>query len=68
MGSRATTYKVTGGADVAQRAGEESRTAKACIVDPFEAHRKRPLVEHLDDFRRELEARLIVKARKRPRG
>jgi integrase len=27
------------------------------IVDPFEAHRKRPLAEHLQDYRRELEAR-----------
>src|SRR5262249_1130887 len=27
------------------------------IIDPFEAHRKRPLREHLADYRRELEAR-----------
>ncbi len=27
------------------------------IRDPFAEHRKRPLAEHLDDFRRELEAR-----------
>src|SRR3954452_238531 len=30
---------------------------KAGIVDPFGPHRKRPLAEHLADYRRELQAR-----------
>src|SRR5262249_14960558 len=35
----------------------KAELAKAGISDPFEAHRQRPLAEHLDDFRRELLAR-----------
>jgi hypothetical protein len=35
----------------------KAELGKAGVADPFEAHRKRPLREHLADFRRELEAR-----------
>lgn len=35
----------------------KSELAKVGICDPFEDHRKRPLAEHLDDFRRDLESR-----------
>jgi excisionase family DNA binding protein len=31
--------------------------AEAGMADPFQAHRKRPLAEHLADYRREVEAR-----------
>lgn len=40
--------------------GERCRKAEmgqAGAVDPYEAHNRRPLAEHLDDYRRELEAR-----------
>src|SRR5207249_9249677 len=30
---------------------------KSGLTDPFEEHRKRPLTEHLEDFRRYLEAK-----------
>ena len=36
---------------------KKAELAKAGIVDPFEAHRKRPLVEHLADYIGELKAR-----------
>jgi integrase len=36
---------------------KKAELAKVGIFDPFEEHRKRPLAEHLEDFRRELEAR-----------
>jgi hypothetical protein len=35
----------------------KAERAEAGLGDPFEKHRKRPLDEHLADFRRELEAR-----------
>lgn len=35
----------------------KAEMGKAGVVDPFEAHRDRPLAEHLADFRRDLEAR-----------
>src|SRR5262245_8408997 len=35
----------------------KAELGRAGIGDPFEEHRKRPLSEHLADFRRELEAR-----------
>jgi hypothetical protein len=36
---------------------KKAELGRAGICDPFEAHRKRPLTDHLGDFRRELEAR-----------
>jgi integrase len=36
---------------------KKAELGRAGISDPFEAHRKRPLTEHLADYRRELEAR-----------
>jgi integrase len=35
----------------------KAELGRAGISDPFEGHRKRPLTEHLADYRRELEAR-----------
>jgi integrase len=35
----------------------KAELGRAGIADPFEEHRKRPLLEHLEDYRRELEAR-----------
>jgi len=34
----------------------KAELGKAGLLDPFEAHRRRPLSEHLDDYRRYLEA------------
>jgi integrase/recombinase XerC len=36
---------------------KKAEMARAGICDPYEAHRKRPLAEHLDDFRREMESK-----------
>jgi hypothetical protein len=36
---------------------KKAELGRAGIVDPFEEHTKRPLADHLADFRRELEAR-----------
>jgi integrase len=35
---------------------KKAELARAGIADPFECHRSRPLVDHLDDYRRFLEA------------
>src|SRR5262249_45196727 len=35
----------------------KAELARAGVVDPFERHRERPLSEHLDDYRRHLEAK-----------
>jgi integrase len=36
---------------------KKAELGRAGMLDPFEEHRKRPLAEHLADYRRELEAR-----------
>ena len=36
---------------------KKAEMARAGISDPYETHRKRPLSEHLDDFRREMDSK-----------
>ena len=36
---------------------EKAEAGRCGLTDPFEEHRQRPLQEHLEDYRRELEAR-----------